>query len=304
MTIYLDVVFLENLFMNYIILFATALINKLEIKLMRIAISSFIGSLYALINITQILSSSLGIILKIFLSIAMIYIAFKPENIKKCIKQLLIFYLTSFTFGGVAFALLYFINPRELLMKNGVYIGTYTLKIALLGGIVGFVIITIAFNIIKGKINKKDMFCEIEIQINNKKQKMMAMLDTGNLLKEPITGVPVAIVEKEKLQDILPKEILENIDKIIEGKIEEDMQIYEYLSKFRVIPFSSLGKQNGLLLGIKADYIKIEDNTNENVIIGIYEDKLSKNNIYHALISLDMIEGGGNKNEYLGNVKI
>ena len=195
MTIYVDVVFLENLFMNYIILFATAIINKVEIKVVRIAIASMLGSLYAIISFTQILNNSLGIIIKVMLSIAMVYIAFRPQTLKKCLKQLLIFYLTSFTFGGVAFALLYFVKPADLLIKNGIYIGTYPIKVALLGGTVGFIIITIAFKIIKGKINKKDMFCQIEIQILNKKEKMIAMLDTGNLLKEPITGVPVVIVE-------------------------------------------------------------------------------------------------------------
>ena len=67
----------------------------------------------------------------------------------------MIFYLTSFVFGGCAFALLYFVKPQDVLMKNGVYIGTYPIKIALLGGIVGFIITNIAFKIIKNKAKKE-----------------------------------------------------------------------------------------------------------------------------------------------------
>ena len=48
-------------------------------------------------------------------------------------------------------------------MKNGVYIGTYPIKIALLGGIVGFIITNIAFKIIKTKLKKKDMIYKIKI---------------------------------------------------------------------------------------------------------------------------------------------
>ena len=44
MTVYVDVVFFENIFMNYIILFATAIINKVEIKLIRSLVSSMLGS--------------------------------------------------------------------------------------------------------------------------------------------------------------------------------------------------------------------------------------------------------------------
>ena len=89
MIIYLDVVFLENFFMNYIILFATAIINKVEIKLIRIAISSVLGSLYAVVSFTEVFSNSMmGLTIKILLSIAMVYIAFNPQTVKKCFKQL------------------------------------------------------------------------------------------------------------------------------------------------------------------------------------------------------------------------
>ena len=309
MTVYLDVVFFENFIMNYIILFATAVINKVEIKIIRISISSVLGSVYAIMHYTYIFQNYIGTIMKIMLSIVMVYIAFKPENIKKMLKQLLIFYLTSFTFGGVAFALLYFIKPSSLLMKNGIYIGTYPIKIALLGGCIGFIIITIAFKIIKGKLMPKDMLYEIEIEIKNKKEELIAMLDTGNLLKEPITNTPVIIVEKKKLKNVIPIQILTNVDSIIKGNIDENMQIEDYINRFRIIPFNSLGKQNGLLLGIKVDKIRIRHNEeNEsirfNVIIGIYDGILSKNNNYNALIGLDMIEEGSVSYEYFGNAKV
>ena len=308
MTVYVDVVFMENLFMNYIILFATAVINKVEIKLIRILLSSILGSIYAVVAYTNILSNSTGVIIKILLSVAMIYIAFKPEGFKRFIKQLLIFYLATFTFGGVAFALLYFVKPGELLIENGIYIGTYPIKIALLGGIVGFVIITIAFNLIKGKLSKNDMFCNISIYIDSKRKDMISMIDTGNLLKEPITGMPVIIVQKEELKDIIPMEILKNVNKIINGDIDDIKNIEQYISKFRVIPFNSLGKQNGLLLGIKADKIIVDYDENKigknNIIIGIYEKKLCKNNTYKALIGLDLLDGSDKKIEYFRNVKV
>lgn len=308
MTIYLDVVFIENMFMNYIILFATAIINKANIKLIKIAISSVLGSLYAVFAQLAILENFVGLILKVMLSVAMVYTAFSPENFKKCLKQLLIFYLTSFTFGGVAFALLYFVKPGELLMKNGVFVGTYPIKIAALGGTVGFVIITIAFNIIKGKVNKRGIFCEIEIDIKQRKENLIAMLDTGNLLKEPITGAPVAIIEKNKLENLLPISILNNIDNIIIGNMEQIEHINEYINRFRIIPFTSLGKQNGMLLGIKADFVTVKYDEQvirlNDVILGIYEQNLSKNNSYHALIGLDMIEEREGQNEYFRNVKV
>lgn len=124
--------------MNYIILFATGIILKTHVKVIRILISSTLGSIYAIISYISILEIYSNIFLKILLSIAMVYIAFNGKNIKQFLKQLMIFYLTSFTFGGVAFALLYFIKPENILMDKGVLIGTYPIKIVLAGGIVRF----------------------------------------------------------------------------------------------------------------------------------------------------------------------
>lgn len=136
MTIYIDIIFLENLFMNYIIIYATGIIVKVPIKIIRTLLSSGLGSIYAILSYMSILEIYSSIFLKIILSIAIVYIAFNPKNIKIFLKQLTIFYLTSFTFGGVAFALLYFVSPQKILMENGVLIGTYPIKIVLAGGIV------------------------------------------------------------------------------------------------------------------------------------------------------------------------
>ncbi len=308
MTVYLDVVLLENLCMNYIILFATAYILKIKIKHGRLFLSSLIGSLYAILGYMQILEIYSNTILKIILSIVMVYLAYNAKHIKILLKQILIFYLTSFVFGGCAFALLYFVKPQEILMKNGMYIGTYPLKIALLGGIVGFTITAIAFKVVKNRISKKDMFCEICIEIEKQSVKTKAMIDTGNMLKDPLTGMPVAVVEKEVLQEIIPKGMIEHLEKWMGGEqIDEEFrkENIEYMSKLRVIPFSSLGKQNGMLIGLKANRVILEKEEEEeeikNMIIGIYDKPFSKKGNYHALIGLDIWEGS-RKDEYITNV--
>lgn len=291
MTIYIDIIFLENLFMNYIIIFATGIILKTKIKIFNSLISSLIGSIYAVMYYLSNLAIYSNIILKISLSLAMVYLAFKPKNIGYFFRCLMIFYLTSFTFGGVTFALLYFIDSEETFFQNGLLIGIYPVKMILAGGILGFIIITTAFKNIKNKISKSDTFCELEIQFDLEIIGVKAIIDTGNFLKDPISKMPVIIVEKNLLLNILPEEILNNLKEIIEGKIEIPNS---YMSKIRLIPFKSLGKENGLLLGVKADKITVDYQDKKikcnDVIIGIYNGELSKTHKYAALIGLDIIE--------------
>lgn len=115
------------------------------------------------------------------------------------------------------------------------------------------------------------------------------------MLKEPFSNTPVVVIEKTLLYDCMPKEILNHLDEIIGGdfkNIPEKIQ-EKYISKLKLIPFSSLGKQNGMLLGIKPQYIKIikeeEIKTKENVILGIYQQSLTKKGEYQAIIGMEFI---------------
>lgn len=296
MTIYLDVVIIENLIMNSIIIYATAIVTKAKIEHLRIFLASLIGAIYSVLSYISKLAIFSNLFIKILLSIVMVYIAFNPPKIKTLGKQLLLFYLTSFLFGGVAFSLIYIIKPQEILMKDGLFLGTYPLKTVFLGAIIASIILITAFKVIKNKITAKDIYCNIEIYLEQKNIEIKAMLDTGNLLKEPISGMPVIVVEHTKLYDIIPKEILNNLDKILGGDLESiPEEIKEkYLTKLKVIPYSSLGKQNGMILGIKADKIKIikedENIIKNNVIIGIYNKSLTKRGEYNGLVGIELLQ--------------
>ena len=263
MTIYIDVVLIENLLMNYIILFATGTVLKIKIKYIRILLASLVGAIYTIIAYILALKIYSNIFLKFVLSLIIIYIAFNPKSVKKLFKFTLIFYLTSFVFGGAAFALIYIVRPQEILRNNGLVLNSNSIKLIFISAIVAFIIITIGFKVVKSKISARDMYCYIKIKLNDKEIEAKAMIDTGNFLKEPITNTPVVVVEHTLLYDCIPKEILNNLENILGGDfsgISEKIR-EEYISRLKVIPFSSLGKQNGMLIGIKAEefIIKSDD---------------------------------------------
>ncbi len=295
MTIYIDVVLIENLLMNYIILFATAIILKLQVKQIRLITGSLVGAIYTIISYVSGLKIYSNFFLKLILSIIIIYISFNPKSLKKLLKFTLIFYLTSFVFGGAAFALIYVVKPQELLKNNGLILNSKSLRVIFISAIIAFIVIIIGFKIVKNKISAKDMYCDIEIKINNKKIQTKAMIDTGNFLKEPITNTPVIVVEHTLLYECIPKEILNHIEDILGGDFSEipDSVRKEYISKLKVIPFSSLGKQNGMLLGIKPEGVIIkneeEEKENNNVIIGIYNKSLTKRGEYRALLGIEIM---------------
>ena len=292
MTIYIDLIFFENIIMNSIIIYATSLIVKSKVKIIRLILSATIGAIYSIALYITNMKIYTSIFSKFVLSIIMMYVAFKPQKVKKLCKQTIIFYLTSFIFGGVALYLIYYLKPEEILIKNGMYVGEYVLKVIILGAIFACIIVKISINLIKSKI--KCSYCKITIKLNEKEITTQAMIDTGNLVKEPITNAPVVIVESSLLEGIIPIEILKNLDNILCGNLNNISQELQdiYISKLRCIPFSSIGKENGMLVGIKASEIIVENEdeikVNKNIVLGIYDKSLTKKGEYRALIGTEL----------------
>ena len=337
MICYIDIYFLENVLMNFIILFGTAKVRRIKINWVRILIASIIGALCSTVilvasnkfekksiqydktklneknmtgNMTENITENktgnktgnksvinkeetiCSLIIKIVLSIVMIKVAYNIKFNKGLIKTLIVFYLISFATAGIAMALIYsnaftivkFENnpenitrrmPQQSLMKN-----------AIISGSIGFIITFLAFKYNKSKITKNDLICELIIKIGNKKVRLKALIDTGNSLKYSNTNDNVIIVEKNTIfsEDEFKKYIEEGSD-------ENEEKNYKNANntKLRLIPFKSIGKENGVLIGIKPDeviMIKDEKITKvENVIIGMYEKKIGTK--YSAIIGIN-----------------
>jgi len=278
--LYVDVIFFENLVINYIILYLTKIFSRQNTSATKLFLGSFIGSFYVILfffNISFILQS---IILKIILSIVIILVCFAPLSAKKFFRILSLFYLISFIFGGASFALLYLFN--------------YNIKIIFLALIVSVILIYINWGSVTKISRNKKLIYQIDIEIFNKHAQVKAFLDTGNNLFDPLSNSLVAIVEFSALCDILPKEF-ENIFR--EGEKDNIEKIYEnienrnWINRIRLIPFMSIGKEKGILIGFKPDKFIINDFKKEikDIIIGIYGSKLNKEGDYSALIGPEFL---------------
>ena len=293
MTVYLDIIFLENLIINYIILYATGIILKIQIRNLKIFFASLIGAIYSVVYYIVQFGLYSNFIVKLILSIVMIYVAFNPINFKTLVRQVLLFYLVSFVFGGATIAIIYMVNSQNITIQNGVFVGNYTMVTVLIGIAIAYIVVITAFKMVKTRISKKDLICDIEVTINGQDIRTKGMIDTGNLLKEPITNLPVVVMEYTLFYDVIPKEILNNLEKILGGDLSEiPKRIQEqYIPKLKVIPFTSLGKQNGMLLGVKAEEVIVRYNDEvkkiDKAVIGIYDKSLTKKGEYRALLGVE-----------------
>lgn len=175
MKIYIELVFIVNFLLDFIILYGTKKLLKLNKSNKRLLLASIIGSLSTIIIFLKITNIIL-IILKILLSLILIIVSFGKSNI---IVNTFYFYLISIIVGGT----IYLFDLNKNLYFN-------YLILIILSPIIIYLLIK---ELNKHRLNINDKYL-VEITISKKKYKLEGFIDTGNRLSSPIKKEPVILV--------------------------------------------------------------------------------------------------------------
>lgn len=206
MTVYLDVVFLENFVMNLVIILSEAVLLGGFKKFFRKFIASSILSVF---YVATLFYSPIAMF-QIVVAILAVWISFEPKSIKRLVKEVLLFYFISFIFGGLSFAMVSLFNNGKVTILDGVLVSDFSAFKVLLCGVLGAFLVVIFL-----KKKKDHVFKKIAIGLEEKEVEIKVLLDTGNLLREPYTGKPVIIVEKDVIKEILEENIVSSFQEII-----------------------------------------------------------------------------------------
>lgn len=299
--IYPDIALAISFLMNALILWGTARISKIKASNIRIAAGAGTGAVYSFAAAFPVLALLHSFWLKIAISVIMFAVAFAPLKVKRFIISMIVFYTVSFSLGGFFIGILYFFQSSPFgLYTNSisqlvadyfwpgllVTVGSYFFCTRLMGRLVQRRLANDLFH-----VPVKIIFGEADIEVE-------ALIDTGNQLQDPLSQTPVIVVEYNALKKLLPREI----QIVFEYDANPDlMTVLDSLAKtswsarFRVIPFTSLGQTNGMLIGFRPDRIEVHNGDNhirtKNVIVGVYYHELSPEGSYRALLHPDVLYG-------------
>ena len=177
--IYIDEVIILNFIIDYLLLYCTSCILKLNTKRYKLILSAFFGEisiLYLFINISNVFL----ILFKLIICIVMIFISFGKCDIKEFIKRCVYFYILSFFLGGV----LYYFK-----IENIVKYEIYLLFIPLILNIYKY--FTYHLKTIINTHRRVTIYLD-----NGKVLFLNGFIDTGNSLIDPYTNKKVIIINK------------------------------------------------------------------------------------------------------------
>ena len=292
-TVYVDVLFAVNLLINYILINASGILSKINRNKLRMGFGAFIGASYSLLIFFPDFSMLFTTVCKLLISMLIVAAAFPFYTIRSYIKTLIIFYMVSFGFGGCVLGVFYFSDIGARLgavYSNGIFYFNLPWTVLALSGILFYLSIKIC-GIISAKFYRgESLRKKLRISLGEKTTELTALLDTGNALIDPVTLSPVIIAEYKSLKPLFSDDIKLGLNRLSPDNITWIMsEVSEYGLKVRLIPFSSLGKENGMLLGFVPDHAEIRDDCGVRVldkcVVGIYEKQLAKDKSYTALFN-------------------
>ena len=189
MTIYIDLYFFNNFIIDLFLLTVSGMCFKRILDFKRLFLSSVLGGLYSTLALFSIPFIS-GFLFKTMVSCLMIFIAYKL-TLKEFLKQLMGFYLCSFSLAGIIITLSSYQKEDVMFFGNSLYFKIPFLNIILSGIIMSVFTFKIFKNMVKRhKLNS--VYKTVKIRNGKTNIKITGFIDTGNNLK--YFGVPVCII--------------------------------------------------------------------------------------------------------------
>lgn len=252
MEIYLDIVVILNFLVDFLLILGTNRISGYSPGAKRAAAAALVGAAYAagcVLPGFRFLSSMLWRVI----SLAMMSLIAFGWGIS-ALRRGILFVFLSMALGGIAMG-----------FGNG---GFWAIVMGALGVcllcVLGF----------QGRPGQQ-RYVVVTITHGGRTVNLTALVDTGNTLRDPVSGVPVLVVDAdaaEKLLDLTARQLMHPVETLASG----------HYPGLRLIPYSAVGQSAGMLLGLRVEELTI-NGKKEYMIVAFAPQRIGQGRPYQAL---------------------
>ena len=151
--------------------------------------------------------------------------------------------LVTLCYGGAMSCVWLTLAPRGLIVNNGaVYIDLDPVALVI-SAMVFYALSMLLSRRMRTRTFERSA-CRLVVTRGGVSAELNAMLDTGNLLREPFSGLPVIVAERSSVESVMP----EDADGFAQGE--------SCSARLRLVPYSAMGG-SGLLTAFMPDSITV-----------------------------------------------
>lgn len=277
--VYLDVLFLLNLVVDYLLLLASARITGEPFSRLRLGGGALLGAVYAAAIFCPHFDWLAHPACKICAGITMVLVAFGTG--RRLLRPILVFFAVSAALGGVILAL-QLLETGGLTLEKGVLYTGFDLRMLLVTVILSYVALSLIFRRAARHGGMKRDLCEAKIMLCGQCITITVLLDTGNTLTDPIRNRPVLVAEGRILEGILPSYI-DPGDPV--GSLER-VQGKTWSGKFSLLPYRAVGVEYGMLLMVRTDYVVMNGREWKGLPVALSPTPVSDGGAYQGLFGV------------------
>lgn len=249
--IWIDILFIVNAWIDFLLLRFVNYLLRGTATPIRSMVGACIGASVICLLIcfpgTPIMNT---LLVHVVGNTVMVRFGCKLKRIKKLCAGVLLLYGSAFLMGGFL----------QLIQK---YVRGIPTEGILFLGVVGYLLMRFGAHVYtKYNMHQEHVF-KVWIYANGKCKEASAFLDTGNQLRDPVSGKPVCIVESTLLESLCSAGTIHKLRHFqTEGEFSEEI----LKLKPHYIPFTSLGCSEGMVLAVTIDFLCLENQRIQRVI--------------------------------------
>ncbi len=304
MTVYVDVMFLKEMLVDGAVLLTAGWVRHLRPKPWRVLLASAVGGCYVVLMLFPPLSFLFTLVVKVMISFLIVWIAFGFSSIQHFLRNIGAFYAVNFVAAGAVLGLYYLLMQgsgemwRTITFVNGSV--RAELKMGLFYVIAAICIGLYVYRSVASQKRERELvqthLAEVKMTIGERIQTCIGLIDTGNQLYDPLTRIPVMVVEASLLQEDLPEGWLESmregeVDRLVAGM---EQQTFLWQDRLRLVPYRGVNRGSQFMLAIKPDAVHIMREgqvfETKRVLIGLDGGKLASDGAYRAIIHPSMVQ--------------
>ena len=282
--IFMDVLFIINFIIDYILLSATSLLIRKRTKILNMILASTVGGVFSAIIFFVPMNVFSSAFSAFSASLFMILIAFGKGHFLKILKDTAVLYLISAVTGGLAFAFLTKFNLPHA-FGNGIFyadINAYSLLFIFLMSVI---IIHCATGYIRRQKIKSSYIYEITVEKNGRIITDFAFFDSGNFLADPISQKGVIVAEWKSVSTLFDE--MKITDAIVRNPQD-----------FVYIGCKNFDGVTGLY-AFSPDKVTFDDaDFYKDFLIAVTETPLDREGSYRMLLPNTALSGKGYNNEH------
>ena len=244
-------------------------------------------------------------LVKFLFSVVMLWIAFGFPSLQAYLRNLGAFYTVNFVAAGGILGFHYMLQDAGEVWNGIWYMAsggmTFTLRLSMVFILISFGVVLIWFRAMMNNRKKVERvaasLANVEIQIDGIKVTCIGLIDTGNQLTDPLSRLPVMVMEATLWSDYLPDSWRgklggEHADNLIMEWMEVDS--FPWRDRLRLVPYRGFNRGTQFMIAMKPDQCVIKAGEQQIVstklLVGLDGGTLSSEGAYQAIIHPSLTE--------------